>query len=292
MRNLRAYLVAETIDHALELVHGYPGRAAFLGGGTCLARLDAPDLAAVLDLAALGLDGVEKAGNGLRLGATLPLERLCREPLVRELGGGLLAEAAGSTRSPAWRNQATLAGRLREADPADRITAALLVLEARVELQRSPGARPVELALLEALAEKPSSLFLAVRVPELPEPGCWLFALEHLALSALDAPIAAILVGLRIRDRRIQEARVATSGLAPRPRRAPAVEAALIGHASDCESFAEPQRRLRADIEAPGDHRATREYREHLAQVLLARALGRALRQAPRERTAEAENGL
>jgi CO/xanthine dehydrogenase FAD-binding subunit len=70
---------------------------------------------------------------------------------------------------------------------------------------------------------------------------------------------------------------VAVVGLGSQPHRSPACEAALIGMAENSETFVEPQRRLVSEIEPPEDFRATREYRSHLAAVLCARALRRAL---------------
>ena len=278
MRNLREYLVADSADAALRLLQGYPGPAAFIAGGTHLTRGGDPGLAAVVDLLAAGLDGVERRENSLWLGATLPIERLHADPHVRQLGSGVLAEAAARTRTPAWRGQATLGGRLRESDPGDLITAALLVLDARVEVQRAPRTRPVQLALADALREDTSTLFLGVDVPVALD---WRFVLEAVSLTKMDAPVAAVIVGVQFRGGRVIEARVATVGLGPAPERAPGVEAGLMGLEADCETFAALQDRLLADMAPSEDHRATREYREHLGLVLLGRALRRALQSAP-----------
>jgi aerobic carbon-monoxide dehydrogenase medium subunit len=278
LRNLRECRVVETADEALELVRSHPGRAAYMGGGTHLALRGDSELVAVADLSRLGLDRIEPVTDGMRLGATLPLARLELDARCRSVCGGLLAAAAARTRTPAWRAQATLGGRLREADSCDLVTAALLVADARVEVQRAPRTRPALVGLGEARREDASSLFLWIEVPE--RPG-WRYALEETALTRQDAPMVAIAAGLRVRDGRVQEARVAGVGLWPEPRRAAACEAALIGLAEDADDFVEAQRRLSAEIAPPEDFRATGEYRSHLAGVLLARALRHALAAVP-----------
>ena len=274
IRNLRECQVVETADQALELVQAHPGHAAYLGGGTHLAMQSDPELVVVADLSRLGLDRIDPVAGGLRLGATLPLARLEEDPSTRGLCDGILAAAVGRTRTPAWRAQATLGGRLREANPFDLVTAALWVTDARVEVQRAPRTPPLLLGLREARREAAASLFLWIEVPDAPN---WRFALEEVALTKQDAPIVAVAVGVSSREGKVREARVAVVGLGSQPHRSPACEAALIGMAESSETFVEPQRRLASEIEPPEDFRATREYRSHLAAILLARALRRAL---------------
>jgi carbon-monoxide dehydrogenase medium subunit len=282
MRGLQEYRVAESADDALEFVHAHPG-AAFLAGGTRLALGADPGLSAVVDLSRLGLDRIERAGGSTRLGATTSLERLRRDALAGTLGGGLLREALARTRTPAWRGHATLGGRLREMDPDDLVTTVLLVMDAVVELQRAPRSRPVEVALPEALGDDPRTLILALLVPD--RPG-WSYALEALSPTRLESPVAAVALGLRTPERRVEAARLAVCGLAPLPRRLPGVEAALIGMPADRGDFGQAVGRLLAEAAPETDARASREYREHLGAVLLARALRRTLEQAAGEAAA------
>ena len=273
MRNASAYLCPGSPDEAIAAVQAQPGRAAYLAGGTALAEQDDPRVETLVDLAGLGLDQVEAQSAGIRIGAMVTLERLRRNPQAARLGHGILAEALGRTRSEAWRNQATLGGRLREAFPGDLITVALLVLDARVTVQQFPHSLPETIGLGSLGDLDPGALLVAV---EISTQDRWSHALESLHLTALDRPIVAVGLGLRLEDGRIAEGRVATCGLAPSPTRASQLENAFRGASieSDYEAWL---RAFVSDMRPTGDLRGSASYREHLGQVLLGRAFRRLL---------------
>ncbi|MFQ5599439.1 MAG: FAD binding domain-containing protein [Candidatus Krumholzibacteriia bacterium] len=274
MRHLREYLWPESTNGALEMLRMRPGRGAFLAGGTALVLQGDPQLDYVVDISRLGLDGIRTDARGLHLGATLTLERLLASREARARADGILAQAVERTRSSPWRRQATLAGRLLEGDPNDLVLPALLVQEADARVLRASGAQPQTLALEAALSACRGEPVLVLEIGLGARPG-WRFALESLSRTALDAPMAAVVVGVGVHDGTVGEARIATCGLGPA--RAPGAERAVVGLRLDTGTFAGPQEAVSADIQPASDHRCSREYREHLARVLLGRALRRAL---------------
>ncbi len=271
MRNASAYLCPGTLDEAIAAVQAQPGRAAYLAGGTALAERDDPRVETLVDLAGLGLDRVEDLNTGIRIGAMVTLERLRRNPQAARLGDGILGEALGRTRTEAWRNQATLGGRLRQAFAGDLVKTALLTLDARVTVQQFPHAPPETIALGSMGDLDPGALLLAV---EISSQDGWSHALESLHLTTLDRPIVAVGLGLRLEVGRITAGRVATCGLAPSPVRASQVENTLRGATleSDYEAWL---RTFANDMRPTGDWRGSSSYRAHLGQVLLGRAFRR-----------------
>jgi carbon-monoxide dehydrogenase medium subunit len=253
---LSQYLVPTSIDEALRLLRDHGPRAAFLGGGTSLVLRDSPQVDTLIDLGALRLGVVEKRG-ALN---------------VIELAGGIHARAIGFVRTPAWRNQATIAGWLLQKPTPDPIAAALLVLSATVVLQRGPSQKPERVALDDRLRLEAPGLVLHV---EIPNNDGWHFALERVSMTATDSPIAAIAIGVSERDGRVTDVRVASAGLGADARRHAAVELQLRGASCASQSYASAQRSLVEEISPPSDTRATSEYRRHVASVLLARALRR-----------------
>jgi xanthine dehydrogenase YagS FAD-binding subunit len=89
------------------------GGRALAGGTDLLPRrtrgLDAP--APLVDLRGLGLDGIDPAGGGLRIGATARLADLARDTRVAE-GYAALSDAARLAASPQLREMGTVAGNL------------------------------------------------------------------------------------------------------------------------------------------------------------------------------------
>ncbi|MEO5634448.1 FAD binding domain-containing protein [Gaiella sp.] len=108
---MSAYARPTSVDEALELLTGEG--ATVLAGGTDLAGqidrgITAPTL--LVDLQDAGLGGIERDGDGLRIGAATTLADLAADALVTPYG--VVATAAGLAASPLLRNQGTVGGNL------------------------------------------------------------------------------------------------------------------------------------------------------------------------------------
>lgn len=262
----RAYRVPKDPGVALDLAARI-APSAFLAGGTSNAVRRAPADQTWIDLSAAGLDAVRVRGDGIELGAMATLNALLA-PEVGALADGVLRQAVEASGPEAWRNHATLGGRLLDPDVDDALAAALLVQDATAFWQTPDGAT-ARFALGERPRTQPA-LLLRVELPARPR---WRFALESLRLTRFDTPVAAVAVGIESQDGRVTGARVAASGLGIRQQRAAGAESALDGAAwpsgdYDCalEAFA-------GDIEPRDDIRASAAFRGHVAAVLLGRAL-------------------
>lgn len=146
------YYRPSTIEEALELLARPGVNAVPIGGGSALKRAGA-EPAAVVDLQALGLDGVEQRGNSLALGAALPLQRLLELPELPEA----LAKAIRHEVAYNLRQVGTVAGTLVSATGRSPFTAALLALDAVLEI-RKKGAPDEEIGLGELLPSRPERL--------------------------------------------------------------------------------------------------------------------------------------
>jgi xanthine dehydrogenase YagS FAD-binding subunit len=105
------YLRASSVENAVAAARP---DAAFLGGGTSLVdlmKLEVMSPAALVDLGALPLAGVEAKDGGLVIGALAKNSDVANHPLVRE-GYPLLSQALLAGASPQLRNMATVGGNL------------------------------------------------------------------------------------------------------------------------------------------------------------------------------------
>jgi CO/xanthine dehydrogenase FAD-binding subunit len=119
------YFRPTTIEEALALI----ARPDVLpmGGGTLLTRSSARSFAGV-DLQALALDKIHKAGEKLEIGATVTLQLLLESPHApKALTTALQLEAPLNLR-----NQGTLAGILVAGDGRSPLATVLLALDAQV----------------------------------------------------------------------------------------------------------------------------------------------------------------
>ncbi len=138
------YLRAESVDHALDLLHRHAGSARVLAGGQSLnptlnMRLSAPDL--LIDINDLDeLKGIELKDGMLRVGALTRHAQLERSELVA-VNTPLLKKAIGHVAHAAIRNRGTIGGNVSLADPASELPACCVALDADITIRNRQGSR-------------------------------------------------------------------------------------------------------------------------------------------------------
>lgn len=238
MAKVTAYSRPASLEEALALLER-PGAVA-IGGGTKVNAGPTDEPVAVVDLQALGLDGIARLdAGGLRIGATATLQRLADSaelPVV-------VREAARREQPSTLRAQATLGGAVATADPESELLATLLVHDAVVSVTGAAGSE--ELTLQALLAELPLPPGRIVSAVTIDATGSSVVA----RAGRTRADRAIVAAAARIAPDGGQ--RLALSGVAATPT---LVESA-------------------AELDPPGDFRGSGEYRRALAEILVARAL-------------------
>lgn len=267
-----AYLRADSADAALAALAEHGDEAKLLAGGHSLLPLMKLRLATPTVLVDIGgaddLAYVREEGDVLAVGALTRHRALETDATVRGRLP-LLAQVAHVVGDPQVRNRGTLGGSLAHGDPASDLPAAALALDATLVIDGPRGRRTVPAAdfftgFLETVVE-PDELLVEVRFPVASEPAPGSY--RKLTRRAQDWAIVAAAVA-RVPGT-ANEARVALTTMAPTPTRAPAVEEALAAGATAAEAAAHAA----DDLEPPSDIHASADYRRHLAQVLVRRAL-------------------
>jgi carbon-monoxide dehydrogenase medium subunit len=260
------YEAADSVEHAIELL-GSNADARLIAGGQSLLplmklRLSSPAL--LVDLGRVdGLAGVREDGDTLAIGALTLHEDLHRDATV-SLRCPLLAHAAGQVGDPQVRHRGTLGGSLAHADPAGDLPAALLALEGELVVQGPNGKRTIAATDFfvgtYTTALMPQEVLTEVRVPAT-DAARWSYRKFHpRAQDWAIVGVAALANG---------STRVALMSMGPAPLRASGVEAALAGGADAATAAGSA-----LDGTAPVDDAfASAEYRNHLAGVLVRRAL-------------------
>ncbi|HEV2450787.1 MAG TPA: xanthine dehydrogenase family protein subunit M [Streptosporangiaceae bacterium] len=270
------YQRAATVSEALDLAAEGGEDATFLAGGHSLLplmklRLALPEV--VIDIGRIaGLSYIRVQNGGISIGALTRHHDLEHSGLLaRELP--LLAAAAGRVGDPQVRHRGTIGGSLAHADPASDLPAVLLALDATLVAIGPRGSREIAAAdfftgTFETALE-PGELLTGIRVPRPASPG-WSF--QKFTKRAIDWAIVGVAV---------QGGSVALVNMGEIPLRAAATERALAGGASPREAAA-----LAAEGTRPvADINASRDYRQHLARVLTARALAEARSGHPRRKS-------
>jgi carbon-monoxide dehydrogenase medium subunit len=262
------YVRAGSADEAVGLIREHGEDAKFLAGGMSLIPLMKLRLATPTVLVDLGrvrdLSYIRDAGEHLAIGALTRHRDLETSDLLAKECGVLRAVAA-QVGDNQVRHRGTLGGTVAHGDPASDLPAALLALDASFVVRGGDGERTIAAGdffqgfLETALAA--DEMITEIRVPKAGAVG---FDFQKFNRRAQDWAIVGA-VAARVNG----STRVALVNMASTPIRAAAVEAALAGGASIADAAA-----LAADgTEPAADLNASVEFREHLARVLVRRAL-------------------
>jgi aerobic carbon-monoxide dehydrogenase medium subunit len=258
------YRRASSADEALALAAEYGEDAKFLAGGHSLLpmmklRFANPEV--LIDLGGLrDLSYVADRGDHIAIGA-LTRHHDLEHSDVLAASVPLLAHAAGQVGDPQIRHRGTIGGSAAHADPASDLPAVLLALDAMFLTQGTDGSRSIPAGeFFQSFWEtalEPGELLTEIQVPKPVSKG-WSF--QKFTQRAIDWAIVGVAV---------QGSNVALINMGSTPLRATGVEAALAAGASPAEAASHATE----GTSAPADIRATTPYREHLAQVLVRRAL-------------------
>ncbi len=266
----------ESLDEALRLLAEHGEDAKVLAGGHSLLpamklRLAQPGV--VIDIGRIdALRSISKQGRRIALGALATHYEIESSKLLTDKCP-LLPEVAAQIGDVQIRNRGTIGGSLVHADPAADWPAAILALDAEMEIAGRDGIRTVAakdffVNMMET-AVKPSEILVSITVP-VTRKGV---AYAKFAQKASGFAIAGAAVW--IEGRRVA---VGITGVAARAYRAAGVEAALGGRRSlKAAAIEEASRHVADNVEPLGDIHASAEFRAHLARVYTVRALEMAI---------------
>lgn len=267
------YARASSVDEAVELLTTHGDEAKLLAGGHSLLPLMKLRLAqptVLVDIGRIGdLAYIRDEGGTVHIGAMTRHHDVAFSELVREQVP-LLAEVAGQIGDPQVRHRGTIGGSIAHGDPASDLPAVLLALRGTLVVRGPSGEREISAddfftGFLET-ALAPDEVLIEARVPAVPGVG-WAF--EKFSRRAQDWAIVGVAAVL---GNGSAGPGVGLVNMGSSPLRAAGVEEALRSsqRASDAAARADE------GTEPPGDLNASSEYRRHLAQVLVRRALERA----------------
>lgn len=215
------------------------------------------------------LKGIDRQGDTLRLGAGVTIEAL--RAAVAPLHPSF-AELLRRYASLQVRNAATIGGNIANGSPIGDGPPALIALGATLHLRRGQDRRAIALEdfFLEYRKQDrlPGEFVEAVTLPA-HAPAFRVYKLS----KRFDQDISAVCGGFNVTvtDGKVQNARIAFGGMAGIPKRATAVEAALVGNRWTLEAVAAAKAAMSQDFAPMTDMRASADYRLMAAQNMLTR---------------------
>ncbi len=261
------YARPKTVEEAIGLLVQHDGARALAGGQTLInvmkARAASPDV--LVDLQDLDeLAGVRDLGNGsVEIGAMTTYTQLIGD----ETAGArsILGEVAAMIADVQVRNRGTIGGNVCSNDPTNHLPPLLVALDASFTIVGSDGERTVpadEFFLgVYMTAAGPGELLTKITIPPGGQDGFAAVTIGRDGTGIVTA--AASLNG---------GARVAIGCVDAVPVRARQMEEKIGADYSDANVRAAAER-LGATLDPPSDVHASADYRRHLAEVLVVRAV-------------------
>ena len=262
------YKRAGSAAEAISLIGQYGDEAKFLAGGHSLLpmmKLRLAQPAVLIDIARItDLSYIRESGDHIAIGALTRHHDVENSPVLKQ-HVPLLAHAASHVGDPQVRHRGTIGGSIAHADTASDLPATTLALGATYVVQGPNGTREIAAKdFYKSYFESdlaPDEMLTEIRVPKMNGAG-WSF--QKFNRRAQDWAIVGVAAW-----RRGNESGVGLVNMGPTPILASAVSSAIAGGASVAHAAA----LATAESSPSSDLNASAEYREHLAKVLVRRAL-------------------
>jgi len=274
------YEVAESVDHAIELLGQHGDESKLIAGGHSLIPLMRLRLAAPTVLIDLGrindLSYVRDDGDHLSIGALTHHRDVHYNELVQE-HCGILGFTAGLLGDPSVQHRGTIGGAMAHGDPSGDLPSVMCALEGEMVIKGPDSERTVKAAdffqdyLMTALGEQ--EVVTEVRVPKLGANTGWSY--KKFSRRSQDWAMVGVAAVVEKSNGGIGSARIALTSMGSTPIRAAAVEQALSG--ASAGDVAEASQSADEGTSPATDGAATAEFRRHLARVWTRRAVEEAL---------------
>jgi len=256
-------------------------KAKILAGGTdLLVRLkDEINQHDIIDISHLKeLKGISIADDKIKIGALTTFSELIENEIIAE-NASALVQAAEIVGSPQIRNRGTIGGNIANASPAGDSIPPLLILEAEIEISGKSGARTVPMRNFfkgpGRTILKKCEIISSVIIPKNKDyRGAFVRLGQRKSLAISKVSLAAL---FKMKDEKIEEARIALGAVAPTVIRASKTEKFLIGKKLNDETISEAKKIICDEVSPISDIRSIAEYRKEMCGELLEQAITRQL---------------
>lgn len=265
MITIQNYVKAESLDEAYELNQK---RSCRILGGMMWMRLGTANVQTVVDLSGLGLDQIEETEEAFSIGCMVSLRQLEVNKALNDYFQGALADCVKDIIGVQFRNGATVGGSVFGRFGFSDVLTCLLALDTSVELYKG-GIIP----LAEFVGRKRDNDIL-VRILIKKDGRKVSYKAERIART--DFPVIATAVSVKGEE--------VFAAIGARPMKAALWKGQICDRTQEAiESCAKEAAQF---MKYGSNMRGSAEYRRHLAEVCVRRALEKAMKQEENDGTA------
>ena len=254
MMTIREYKRAESLEEAWQLNQKKTNRIL---GGMIWLKMETINVGTAIDLSGLGLDTIEEIEEGFSIGAMVTLRQLEQHPGLAAYTHGAMREAVRHIVGVQLRNLATVGGSIYSRFGFSDVLTMFLAMDCDVELYKG-GILP-----LQEYAQRPYDRDILVRV-FVPKENAR-FVYQSVRNSQTDFPVLTCAAAKTAGGFRVaigaRPGKAVLYTLQPNAAESPELTAARFAA------------EVRANIRTESNMRGSAEYRNHLAGVLVKRAV-------------------
>jgi aerobic carbon-monoxide dehydrogenase medium subunit len=277
------YYAPRSLSDAVKFLAEHKDDVKILSGGQSLLPLMKMRLAKpsfIVDIGRIpGLDTISEDGDSLIIGALITHAQIEASELLKKKCP-LLPQTATTIADVQVRNCGTIGGSVAHADPAGDWPATIVTLDAEIKIVGPNGERWVKchdffLGLLMSVLE-PDEIVTAIKVPITGNDKT-----AYLKAAPRSSGFAVVGVAVRLAldgDETCHEIAMGITGVTDKAYRAGRVEQMLKGKRLDASAIEQAAAEATHNVEVIEDINGSSEYRRHLTEVYVARAIESALR--------------
>jgi len=289
MYDMAALYEATSVQNAVELRMAHPEAQIIAGGTDVLVQMREGKRAGKALISIYGLDeirGVSMEDDGtIRIGSLTCFTSITHDPIIQEYIN-VLGEAVDMVGGPQIRNAGTIGGNTCNGVTSADSASTLFAWDAMVELTGQGGKRVVPIREFYIKAGtvdlKPDEIQTAILIPREAYEGYKGHYIKYAMREAMDIATIGCSVNVKLSDdkKTIEDVRIAYGVTGPIPMRAPTAEATAKGKPVCAETVAAFGKAVLEDINPRDSWRASRAFRQHIAQELAKRCLTRSIQLA------------
>lgn len=289
MYDMKALYEAENTADAIRLLQEHPQAQIIAGGSDVLVQMREGKRAGAELVSIYGLDelrGVTKESDGtLRIGSLTSFSHITKDPLIQKYIN-VLGEAVDKVGGPQIRNIGTIGGNTCNGVTSADSASTLFAWDAVVELTGPEGIRrlPIQKFYVGAgrVDLRPAEIQTGILIPEKSYEGYKGHYIKYAMRNAMDIATLGCSVNVKLSEDKkvIEDVRIAYGVAGPIPLRAIYAEQCGKGMEVTEENVENISRSVLEDVKPRDSWRASKAFREHIAQVLCKRALTESIRQA------------
>ena len=249
--------------------------ASIIGGGITFSLSKSSKKINAIDLEYLGLNRIKTYKSKVVLDSCVSMGDILRDEYLRKFRNGIFPEALNGVANTPLRNLITVGGNIAQLFYWSTLPVVFFALDSKIELHSSKGKRI--LSSDEFFQKQPRLIMEKDEIVTsviIPTPGKNEgVAYKKFEVTENSYAMIQVAVDIKVFGKKIKSSRIVLGSITQLPQRCVEAEIFLTGKPCTADVFSEAGQIALKDVKIRKDFRASKEFRQEVASVLVRRAL-------------------